>query len=138
MTKKPACPYGICDSFSTEASSFWKLNESIKGFGLFYAEQQIVNSGQIITWGGSLTIGTGGVLTNTGLIQSTELSPLIIIPNMSGTPADFHNSGTIDIRTGGGAAFDCNLINDPGATIRFDGGTLAAYNIQQTRWEGEL
>jgi hypothetical protein len=49
---------------------------------------------------------------------------------MMGTPADFHNSGTIDIRTGGGVAFDCNLVNDPCATIRIDGGTLAAGNIQ--------
>jgi len=104
---------------------------TLKGFGLFYAEQQIINAGQIVAWGGPLSIATGGALTNTGLIQSTELSPLIISPYMAGTPVDFHNSGTIDIRTGGGAAFDCNLINDPGATIRFDGGTLAAYNIQQ-------
>ncbi len=103
----------------------------LKGFGVFYAEQQIVNAGQIVAWGGSLTVATGGALTNTGLIQSTELSPLLISPYMSSTPGDFHNSGTIDIRTGGGAAFDCNLINDPGATIRFDGGTLAADNIQQ-------
>lgn len=104
---------------------------TLQGFGVFYAEQQIVNAGQIVAWGGSLTIATVGALTNTGLIQSTELSPLLISQYMSSTPADFHNTGTIDIQTGGGAVFDCNLINDPGATIRFDGGTLAADNIQQ-------
>ncbi|MHC4479200.1 MAG: hypothetical protein ACYTEL_26565, partial [Planctomycetota bacterium] len=103
----------------------------LKGFGLFFAEQQIVNAGQIVAWGGSLTVATGA-FTNTGLLQSTELSPLQLSPYMMSTPADFHNSGTIDIRTGGGVVLDCNLVNDPCATIRIDGGTLAAPNIQHT------
>ena len=105
---------------------------TLLGFGLFYADQQIVNAGQIVAWGGSLTIATGGALTNTGLIQSTELSPLLISTYRSSTPADFHNSGTIDIRTGGGVVFDCNLVNDTNGVIELLDGTLAATRITQT------
>ncbi len=106
---------------------------TLQGFGLFYAEQQIVNAGQIVAWGGSLTIATGGTLTNTGLIQSTELSPLLISTHMSSTPADFHNSGTIDIQTGGGVAFNCNLVNDANGVIELLGGTLSATTITQSQ-----
>jgi len=104
---------------------------TLQGFGVFYAEQQIVNAGQIVAWGGSLTIATRGAFTNTGLIQSTELSPLVISPYMSST--DFHNSGTIDVRTGGGVAFNCNLVNDTSGIIELLDGTFAATTITQSQ-----
>jgi len=106
---------------------------TLQGFGLFYADQAITNEGQITAWGGSLTVATGGTFTNTGLIQSTELSPLLISPYMSGTPGDFNNLGTIEIQTGGGVAFECNLVNDANGVIELLGGTLAATTITQSQ-----
>jgi len=116
----------------TDEAMYNNPTGTLMGFGLFYAEQQIVNAGQIVAWGGSLTIATGGAFTNTGIIQSTELSPLLISPYMSSTPEDFNNLGTIEIQTGGGVAFECNLVNDANGVIELLGGTLAATTITQS------
>jgi len=118
---------------ATDETMHNNLTGTLRGFGLFHASRQIVNAGQIVAWGGSLVVATGGALTNTGLLQSTELSPLLIKPYLSGAPGDFHNSGTIDIRTGGGVTFDCNLVNDTNGVIELLGGTLAATTITQSQ-----
>jgi hypothetical protein len=98
----------------------------INGFGVIYAEQLLRNKGQIYAYGGSLAIACDGPLTNTGVLGNKPLSSLHIKP-----AEDVNNFRTIEVHAGGGVAFDCNLINEPNATISLLGGTLAATSITQ-------
>jgi len=97
----------------------------IRGFGILYVEQLLRNKGGIYAYGGSLAIACNGPLTNTGLLGNYPLSSLHIKPTV-----DVNNNGTIQVNAGG-VAFDCNLSNEPNATISLLGGTLAATSITQ-------
>lgn len=103
----------------------------IKGFGVIYAEQLLRNKGQIYAHGGSLAIKCEGPLTNTGTLGNMCLSTLYINP-----AEDVNNQGNIEIKPGGGVAFDCNLVNEPNATIQLNGGTLALNNATVTQQAG--
>jgi len=97
----------------------------IRGFGILYVEQLLRNKGGIYAYGGSLAIACNGPLTNTGVLGNHPLSSLHIKPTV-----DVNNNGTIQVNAGG-VAFDCNLSNEPNATISLLGGTLAATSITQ-------
>lgn len=98
----------------------------IQGFGVVFA-YQLQNKGKIYAYGGSLAISCEGPLTNMGVLGNTPLSSLHIKP-----AEDVNNLGTIEVNAGGGAAFDCNLVNKPNGIIKLLGGTLAATSITQT------
>jgi hypothetical protein len=102
----------------------------IKGFGVIWSEEGIINAGQIIAEGGSLAIGIeDGGLVNTGLLQSSPLSSLQIRPCEG---FDVNNAGSIIAHAGGGVTIDPNLVNEPGGVIKLLGGTLAAGSIRQS------
>lgn len=95
--------------------------------GILHSGTSITNNGEIWARAGSLTISTGGPLSNRGLLANKPLASLSIEPS-----ADLNNEGRIEINTGGGVTFDCNLVNDPDGIIRLLGGTLAATTITQS------
>jgi len=97
----------------------------IKGFGVLFAEQLLHNKGEIYAYGGSLAVASEGGLINDGVLGNHPLSSLHIKPT-----ADVNNNGTIKVNAGG-VAFDCNLSNEPNATISLLGGILAATSITQ-------
>jgi hypothetical protein len=99
----------------------------IKGFGVLYADQLLRNKGTIYAYGGSLAVSVEGPLLNSGTLGNNALSALHIKPAV-----DVNNFGTIEVRAGGGVAFDCNLVNEPNAVIELLGGTLAATTITQS------
>jgi len=99
----------------------------IKGFGVLYADQLLQNKGKVYAYGGSLAISGEGPFLNSGILANYALSSLHIK-----SVADVNNNGTIEVHAGGGVAFDCNLINEPNATIQLLGGNLAASSITQT------
>ena len=98
----------------------------IQGFGVVFADQ-LQNKGKIYAYGGSLAVVSGGPLLNAGVLANYPLSSLHIKPAV-----DVNNLGTIEVNAGGGVAFDCNLANEPGASIKLLGGTLAAQSITQS------
>lgn len=103
----------------------------IKGFGVIYVDQLLRNKGQIYAYGGSLAIKCEGPLTNTGTLGNMCLSTLYISP-----AEDVNNQGNIEIKPGGGIAFDCNLVNEPNGTIQLNGGTLALNDSTITQQAG--
>ena len=100
---------------------------SITGFGVLSGENSFDNDGTIFAYGGSLVISSEGSLTNTGILGSKSMSSLHIKPG-----GDVNNQGTIEVNTGGGVVFDCNLVNETNGAIELRGGTLAATTITQT------
>jgi hypothetical protein len=90
------------------------------------SEGHLNNKGEIIAYGGSLAIKSGGKFINIGLLQNIPVSSLHINP-----AEDVNNQGIINVSAGGGVAFDCNLVNEPNAVIKLLGGTLAATTITQ-------
>jgi hypothetical protein len=94
---------------------------------ILHSGTSIENNGEVWAQAGSLTISSAGPLVNRGLLANRPLAPLYIEPS-----ADVNNQGRIEINTGGGVAFDCNLVNYPNAIIRLLGGTLAATTITQS------
>lgn len=94
---------------------------------ILHSGTSIENNGEIWAQAGSLTISSAGPLVNRGLLANKPLAPLYIEPS-----ADVNNQGRIEINTGGGVAFDCNLVNYPDGIIRLLGGTLAATTITQS------
>jgi len=98
----------------------------IRGFGVLYADQLLQNKGTIYAYGGSLAISSEGPFLNSGILANYALSSLHIK-----SVADVNNNGTIEVNAGGGVAFDCNLINEPNATIQLLGGNLSATQITQ-------
>ena len=128
---------GVIEMYDGTCSSSQAFDNSstgvVRGFGILYGEQLVRNKGQIISFGGSLVIGSEGSLTNTGLLRNSSLASLQIKPSVFTAPAvDVNNNGTIEVNAGGGVAFDCNLANEPNGIIELLGGTLAATTITQT------
>ena len=113
---------GILDNNSTGV---------IKGFGFLFAEQLLRNKGEIYAYGGSLLVGSFGPITNSGLLANKPSASLHII-YVGAQGEDVNNNGTIEVHSGGGVAFDCNLVNEPNAVIKLLGGTLSATTITQT------
>ena len=100
---------------------------TIAGFGILYANVLLRNKGTIYAYGDSLVVVSEGSLLNSGTLGNNPLSSLQIKP-----AADVNNFGTIEVNVGGGVAFDCNVVNEPNATIELNGGTLAAHSITQS------
>ena len=119
---------GLCESEDVFHNDIGGI---IKGFGVLYAEQLFQNEGQIIAFGGPLSVASDGSLTNTGTLGNMCLSTLYINPT-----EDVNNQGNITIKPGGGIAFDCHLINEPNATIQLNGGTLALNDSTVTQQAG--
>ena len=88
---------GILDNNSTGV---------IKGFGVLHTRSLLQNEGQIIAFGGSLTILSEDSIANTGTLANKAVSSLHIKPVV-----DVNNLGTIEVNAGGGVAFDCNMVN---------------------------
>jgi len=103
----------------------------IKGFGVVFAEELLQNEGQISAFGGSLTIACEGSFTNTGTLGNMCVSSLYI-----SSTDDVSNQSKMVINPGGGVAFDCNLVNEPNATIQLNGGTLASSTSTITQQAG--
>jgi hypothetical protein len=99
----------------------------IRGTGAVYSDKLFRNKGAIYAYGGSLAVLSEGPLLNSGLLSNYPLSSLQIR-----TTEDVNNYGTIEVHAGGGMAFDCNVVNEPNATIKLLGGTLAAATITQS------
>ena len=125
---------GLCSSdgpFTNENAGV------IRGQGMIHSDQHIINNGLIQSLGGDLTLhsrldfegpyfqNTG--ITNTGTLVNrpgTSLTLMVWVP-------DVNNQGTIEVNSGGGVVFDCNLVNEPNGTISLLGGSLAATTITQ-------
>jgi len=101
----------------------------VTGSGIICCDQQIRNEGIIYGSAGSLVVQSNSSLSNTGTLANKALSTLHVQ-----TTEYMNNFGTIEVNAGGGVVFDCNLVNvqDPNATIRLLGGTLAAMTITQS------
>jgi len=100
----------------------------IRGFGTVYG-QLMRNKGQIIAFGGSLVLATGGQLFNSGLIGNTATASLHVIH--IAPPTDVNNFGRVEVNAGGSVAFDCSLVNEANGVIELLGGTLAGQTIRQ-------
>jgi len=120
---------GLIQLFGGECASYEIFDNNstgvVMGFGVLFAEQLLCNKGEFYAYGGSLAVGINGTLINEGVLGNHPLSSLHIKPT-----ADVNNNGTIKVNAGG-VAFDCNLSNEPNATISLLGGTLAATSITQ-------
>ena len=103
----------------------------ITGFGTIENIQSIQNNGEIRASGGALAVAIKGDLINEGVLSNMCLSTLHIRP-----AEDVNNQGNIVVNPGGGVAFDCNLVNEPNATIQLNGGTLALANATITQHAG--
>lgn len=117
--------------FGTEGTLSNDSNGVIKGFGVITSGELLDNEGEIIAYGGPLTVAiSNGPLLNSGVLANYPLASLSIRPSMeTQSVADMNNFGTIGVEAGGGVAFDCNLVNESDGTIELLGGTLAAQNI---------
>jgi len=104
-----------------------------RGFGLAYGHDLFDNKGQICAFGGSLILlSVRGPVLNSGLLRNEPVASLSIKPAVESEPTpDVNNFGRIEVNSGGGIAFDCNLVNEPGGVIELLGGTLAAEAITQ-------
>ena len=111
---------------AAEGPFYNKQSGLVKGSGMLHCEKEIQNQGNISASGGSLLLYTEGILTNTGILGNRPLASLNIKP-----AEDVNNFGTIEVNSGGGVAFDCNVVNEPNAVIELFGGTLAAKTITQ-------
>jgi len=125
---------GLINLFSADLGSNVIINDSngvIQGFGNFGVEDEnnlLQNKGAIYASGGSLFISTeDSHFLNTGVLVQKPSSSLHIKPAV-----DVNNQGTIQAHSGGGVAFDCNLVNDTNGIIELLGGTLAAKSITQS------
>ncbi|MGD8500955.1 MAG: hypothetical protein PVJ86_09925 [Phycisphaerales bacterium] len=126
---------GTCSSdqaFTNESSG------KIRGFGMLLSKQVVRSSGLVQSLGGGLVIHgrvdlgenptDNAGITNTGILANcpgTSLTVMISAPDVS-------NQGTIEVNSDGSILFDCILANDPNATIKLLGGTLAAKTITQS------
>jgi hypothetical protein len=88
--------------------------------------QQLHNKGIICASMGPLLLYFEGSLMNTGTLKN-DVGATLHIPKAS----DVSNQGTIEANANGSIVLDCNLINEPNATIKLLGGTLAATSITQ-------
>ena len=77
---------------------------------------------------GSIVIQSNdGKVISAGLLTNNPVCAL----HISATK-DVNNIDTIEVNAGSGIAFDCNIVNEPNATIKLLGGTLAAESITQS------
>jgi hypothetical protein len=105
---------------------------TIAGYGTLHGGADLFrNKGKIYAFGGSLAVGSFGAITNSGLLANKP-SASLHIAYVTAQGEDVNNNGTIEVNAGGGVAFDCNLVNEPNATISLLGGTLAATSITQS------
>jgi hypothetical protein len=102
---------------------------TIRGFGLVHSDTGITNKGLIFSLGGSLVLRTNGLLSNEGHFYNTSSTSLNVVHYEP--QSDANNAGVIEVNTGGGVAFDCNLANEPNGIITLLGGTIGALNINQ-------
>lgn len=111
-----------------EAGELFHNTGAIQGFGFIRTDDLLQNTGTIFASGGSLAILSDGSITNIGkgVLGNEPLSSLHIK-----AAVDVNNNSTIEVNTGGGVAFDCNLVNEPNAVINLHGGALAATTITQ-------
>lgn len=109
----------------------------IQGWGNIGTEDEselLQNEGLISASGGSLLIVTeNNAISNNGILRSEpgcflHVKPLFLGPSQ----ADVNNTGKIEVKSGGGATFYCNLLNQANGEIELLGGTLAATTITQT------
>lgn len=100
------------------------VNGKIEGMGLLFSNDVLINNGRLYAFGGSLVVACGGSVTNGGFLGNNPSASLNIM-HMD-QPVDVNNIGSIEVNTGGGVAFDCNLINEPNAIIQLNGGNLSA------------
>jgi len=133
LTKAHLHNTGVIQLFGTMCVSNGTLfsndtSGKITGYGLV-GDQVLANKGSIYSNGGSLLLAVEGTLSNSGLIGNSAATALNVMH--LGSPTDVNNSGTIEVNTGGGVAFDCNLSNEPNGLIRLLGGSLAAKAITQ-------
>jgi hypothetical protein len=98
----------------------------IVGFGVIEAKKSIQNKGTILASSGSLLLYSEGGVTNTGLLGNKPLALLHVE-----SAEAVNNTGTIEVNAGGGVSFNCNLTNQPDATVKLLVGTLAAQTITQ-------
>ena len=109
----------------------------IRGWGNIGTEDEgelFQNDGLISASGGSLLIVTeNNAISNNGILRSEpgcflHVKPLFLGPSQ----ADVNNTGKIEVKSGGGATFYCNLLNQANGEIDLLGGTLAATAITQS------
>ena len=101
---------------------------TVRGFGSLEAEQ-LLNEGNISAAGGVLSVHIDNPMTNTGTLRNEPIASLNIIH--AGQSGNMKNLGMINVGTGGGVAFDCNLVNEPNGVIKLFGGALSATMITQ-------
>jgi len=100
----------------------------IEGWGTIYGDQYLSNQGRIYAIGGSITVVSGGAITNSGFLGNSAGTSLHVLH--AGAPSDVSNNGTIKVSAGGSVAFDCNLVNLEDVNLL--GGTLEVTSITQT------
>lgn len=109
----------------------------IRGWGNICTEDEgelLQNEGLISASGGSLLIVTeNNAISNNGILRSEpgcflHVKPLFLGPSQ----ADVNNTGKIEVNSGGGVTFYCNLLNQANGEIDLLGGALAATTITQT------
>jgi hypothetical protein len=109
----------------------------IRGWGNICTEDEgelLQNEGLISASGGSLLIVTeNNAIVNNGILRSEpgcflHVKPLFLGPSQ----ADVNNTGKIEVKSGGGVTFYCNLLNQANGEIDLLGGALAATTITQT------
>ncbi len=107
------------------------VNGVIKGFGVVNAGSLLQNEGRIIASGGSLLIVTeNNTIANNGILRSEPGCFLHVKPLFPGPgQADVNNTGRIEVKSGGGVTFYCDLLNQANGEIELLGGTLAATTI---------
>lgn len=126
---------GPCSSVQTFKNY---ASGTIKGCGTIGSTGSCVdNKGLIWSVGGSLILYSysgdpkKAGISNTGTLRNSPGTSLTLIFWPSFVP-DVKNQGTIEINADGAVVFDCNnLNNEPNATIKLYGGTLAAKTVTQ-------
>lgn len=103
------------------------VNGVIYGFGNLCAWQTLNNEGIIYSTGDSLGVVCPSGMVNSGVLYNKPNTSLGIVID-----TDSNNTGKIQVNTGGGITYDCNLVNDSNGIIELLGGTLAATTITQT------
>jgi hypothetical protein len=128
--------YGSVDmyiaGFSGEAGFKNGVSGKIRGCGYVgSARGPMDNAGAITSFGGALIVVSGtSSVSNSGVLTASPGTTLTVLA--PATP-EMKNRGAIEASLNGTVVFDCNLVNDSGAVVRLNGGTLAAKRITQTR-----
>jgi len=102
----------------------------ITGFGFLYGFSSLRNDGQIIATSGALSVASSVPMLSSGLLANRPTAALNVL-NLADQDGTVINQGIVEANTGGGVTFEFNLVNEPNATIKLLGGTLAATKITQ-------